>query len=108
MNVQEIKSKYLGDDAASKVANEQYHKLGGMTKTNPRLKPLLKRTAGLYAAEAYAKENKFKNAEIGYMRNEWRVAGRRSGWMTPMEAKAYAEDLLKAVDAIKKAPAVSR
>ena len=105
--IDEIKKKYLGDDAFTKAANAIHHesaKYKGKIPAN-----VLKRMDGTDIAKAYADSNKFKLASIGYDRNGgWVVYARRMGSMNPTEAQAYAQDLLKAVAAIKKAPAIKK
>ena len=107
MTIDDIRQKYIGDDAFSKEANQTYHHA---SKFKGRIDPeTIKNIASFEVAEHYAKANKFKLASIGYNRNGgWVVYGGRMGSMTPTEAQAYAQDLLKAVAAIKKAPAIRK
>lgn len=105
--IDEIKQKYLGDDAFSKAANKTYHHAA---KFKGRMDPATnKKIASFEVAEHYAKANDLKNAGIAYRpASGWAVLGKRSGYMNPTEAQAYAQDLLKAVAAIKKAPAIKK
>lgn len=107
MTVDEIKAKYQGDDAFSKGANAAYHQAA---KYKGRVSPAtIKEVASYAGAESYAKANDFKSAGIAYRpKSGWAVLCKRSGYLNPTEAQAYAQDLLKAVAAIKKAPAIKK
>lgn len=105
MTIDEIKEKY--HRTFSNEVNAIYHE---SAKYKGKIAPnVLRRMDGTSIANAYAAKNKYKFADIGYDRTGgWVVNGRRMGAMTPTEAQAYAQDLLKAVAAIKKAPAIKK
>lgn len=106
--IRNVKEKYnIGDDAFSKAANETYHYAA---KFKGRMDPLTnKKIASFEIAEKYAKANDFKNAGIAYRpASGWAVLVKRSSYVNPTEAQAIAQDILKAVAAIKKAPAIKK
>lgn len=105
--IDQIKEKYLGDDAFSKGVNAVGHEI---SQYKGKMKPSqLNYHKGIAIAREYAKANEFKRASIFYNPNKgWEVSGRVSGRIDPTEAQAYAQDLLKAVAAIKKAPTIKK
>ena len=106
--IKNIAEKYnIGDDAFSKAANETYHHAA---KFKGQMRPdLNKRLTSLEIMEKYSKANDFKNAGIAYRpASGWAVLVKRSSYVNPTEAQAIAQDILKAVAAIKKAPAFKK
>ena len=106
--IKSIAEKYnIGDDDFSKAANETYHHAA---KFKGRMDPVKnKKIASFEIAEKYAKANDFKTAGIAYRpASGWAVLVKRSGYVNPTEAQAIAQDILKAVAAIKKAPAIKK
>ena len=109
MTIDEIKQKYLGDDAFTKAANTAYHSLKNEAKGKNIPAEKLNRIKGLETARAYAGNNSFENADILYQPNAgWKILVKRYGHITATEAQALARDLLKAVAAIKKAPTIKK
>lgn len=109
MKVDEIKQKYLGDDAFSKAANTAYHALKKEAKGKNIPAEKLNRIKGIEIARAYAGNNSFKNADIIYQSNAgWKIFVKKYGYITSTEAQALAMDLLKAVTAVKKAPSIKK
>ena len=107
--IDEIKQKYLGDDAFSKAANTAYHALKNEAKGKNIPAEKLNRIKGLEIARAYAGNNSFENADIIYQSNAgWKILVKKYGHITATEAQALARDLLKAVAAVKKAPAIKK
>lgn len=107
--IDEIKIKYHADDAFSKGLNNVGHELKRYSASEKLGPKETRKILGMETARAFANANKFKNAGVEYRsRDGWHVFGRLSGYMTPTEAQAYAQDLLKAVAAIKKAPAIKK
>lgn len=109
MTIEQIKQKYLGDDAFSKAANTAYHALKNEAKGKNIPAEKLNRIKGLEIARAYAGNNRFENADIIYQSNAgWKILVKKYGYITATEAQALARDLLKAVTAVKNAPAIKK